>query len=228
VTGAIIVHGVEHDVLSRWPAKDPEVRLWEQSGLAFRGLPRRTETRAVWVHWTAGENPADGLMQTLRAAHTSVNFFVDQAGVIWQFADAAMATAHAGGPNVVLSANPWACSIEVANRATADGEHKRWPREVVEDTINGHAFKVTRFYDAQIVAVVALVETLCDAFGLPMDVPRDVDGKLDTNTLSIEELRTFRGVGGHFHNHRTKRDPGSEILREIANHPMHARDRNAE
>ncbi len=228
MTHAIIVNGKEHDVLARWPAKDPEVRRWGATGLHFAGLPRRTETRAVFCHWTAGENPADHVVQTLRASHTSVNFFVDQLGVIWQFADACMATAHAGGRNVVLSANPWACSIEVANRATDDGHSEQWPREVVQDTINGHTFKVTRFYEIQILSVIALVETLCTAFGIPMDVPRWPNGKLNTNTLGMGELQTFTGVCGHFHNHRTKRDPGSEILRAIADHPRHSPDRNAE
>lgn len=228
MTGHIIVNGREHDVLARWPAKDPEVRLWTKTGLALSARAKRASTRAIWVHWTGGENDAAGVLGTLKASRTSCNFYVDQTGLIWQYADAAMATAHAGGPNVVLSANPWACSIEIANRATDEGDHKKWPREVIEDELNEQRFKVTRFYDAQTVSVIALVETLCGAFGIPMDVPRDEHGKLLARTLTIDELRTFTGVAGHYHNHLTKRDPGTEILRAIADHPLHHRDWNAE
>jgi len=208
-TNAIIVNG------------DPvyvgrPVRLWNETGLAFRDRPKRTETRAVWLHLTGGERGGDGVFETLHDRGVSVNFCIDQDGTIWQYCDASVATAHAGGSDVVLSANPWAVGIEICNRANAEPSHKRWPREVASDVIRGEPFKATRFYPAQIQSAVALCNALCRAYGLPMDVPREVDGSIAARTLTIDELRSFRGVGGHFHNHLGKRDPGTEVLKSVA------------
>lgn len=209
MTNAIIING--EPVWCGSP-----VRVWNETGLGFPGRPKRTETRAVWLHWTGGENDAHGVHATLVQRGLSVNFCVDQAGVIWQFCDAALATAHAGGENVVLSANPWGVGIEVINRATPMGEHEKWPRPVVEDMIRCQHFKATDFYPDQVTSVVSLCKALTGAYGLPMDVPRDADGKLAARTLTVTELRAFHGVGGHYHNHLGKRDPGTRILRAVA------------
>jgi hypothetical protein len=194
------------------------VRVWTETGLHFPGRPKRTETRAVWLHHTGGENSADGVYRTLRAAGTSVNFFIDQEGVIWQFADAMLATAHAGGDKVVLSANPWAIGVEIANRANNEATHRpngkahQWPRELCDDVIRGKHLRVTRFYPEQIASAVALCEALCKAFGLPLAAPVEEDGKVVARTMTIDELRELRGVGAHYLNHFTKNDPGTEVL----------------
>lgn len=213
MTHSILVGGEAHYV--GYP-----VKLWTETKLAFNGRPKRPETRAVWLHHTGGERPGPGLHDTLTQGKVSVNLAVDQLGVIWQYCDADVATAHAGGANVVLSANPWAVGIEFINRANTDGPHSaakvKWPREVGRDRVHGVTFSATLLYPVQIDAGIALVETLCKAYELPMRVPTDADGNVRTDLLTLEELRDFRGVGGHMHNHRTKTDPGSEILREIA------------
>jgi hypothetical protein len=193
-----------------------EVRLWTDTKLAFKDRPKRTETRAVWLHHTGGERPGEGLFDTLRQAGTSVNFAVDQRGVVWQYCDADVVTAHAGGPRVTYTANPWAIGIEFINRANAKAWNKTWPREIGDDLVCGDRIKATRLYPIQIETGVALVELLCGAYGLPMDVPRNEAGELNIERLTIEELRTFRGVGGHYHNHTVKLDPHTEILRAVA------------
>lgn len=191
-----------------------ETRVWTETGMHFRSRPKRSETRAVWVHWTATESSAPTLFRNMQASGLSVNFYVDQLGVIWQFCDAGVATAHAGGENVVLSANPWAIGIEVANRASADPAHKdaaKWPREVVEDTVRGKKLRITDFYEEQTESVAALCSALCGSFGLPLEVPHE-DGKVLARTMTLDELRDFRGVGGHYFNHHSKNDPGTRLL----------------
>lgn len=193
-----------------------EVRLWTDTKLAFKDRPKRTETRAVWLHHTGGERPGEGLFSTLKQAGTSVNFAVDQSGVVWQYCDADVVTAHAGGPRVIYTANPWAVSIEFINRANHEAWHKTWPRELGDEVVCGDHVKATQLYPIQVERGVALVELLCEAYALPMDVPRNEAGELNTGRLTLEELRTFRGVGGHYHNHTVKMDPHTKILRAVA------------
>lgn len=193
-----------------------EVRLWSETGLAFKDHPKRPETRAVWLHHTGGERGGPGVFETLCGSRVSANALIDQRGVLWQYCDFDVATAHAGGERVFLSANPWAASIEFANRANAQAHHKSWPRELATDFVCGSRIKATRLYPEQIATGVAAVEKLCAFYGLPMDVPRNAAGELETGRLSRDELLTFRGVGGHYHNHRSKLDPHTEVLRAVA------------
>jgi hypothetical protein len=209
VNTAIMVKGQAHDV-------GYEVRLWSDTGLAFKDRPKRTETRAVWTHHTGGERGGEGLFDTLKSGNVSVNLAVDQRGVIWQYCDADVVTAHAGGPKVTFTANPWAVGIEFINRANAKAWHKRWPRELGTDFVCGSKIRATRLYPIQIEVGVALVEVLCGAYALPMDVSRTSEGEIKTDRLTIDELRAFRGVGAHFYNHKVKLDPHTEILRAVA------------
>ena len=165
-----------------------------------RGL--RTETRAVALHWTGGEGGGEQVHRVLRERGLSVQFFVDQEGHIWQYADASARCAHIG------LANGYTVGIEIANRANGTPNAK-WPREVYEERLHGETFKCSAFYPAQVAAVTELTQTLCKAYGLPYEAPAS-----DT-VLSATELRAVRGVLGHFHVSRRKVDPGTLLLREM-------------
>lgn len=197
-------------------ACDANVRTWSDTGIGFVTRPRRTQTRGIVLHWTGGEAGGRGVYQTLVERGLSVNFCVDQDGSVWQYCDADRMTAHAGGVDAVLSANPWAVGIEIVNRGSPLQPDHGVHREQTLDTIHGKLVHVTSFLPEQIAAALALCEALCKAFGLPMDVPRDHDGMLECGLMNRVELASFRGVLGHYHNNPMKTDPGNEILRAVA------------
>lgn len=61
----------------------------------------------------------------------------------------------------------------------------------------------------QYAALTKLTAALCRVLpNLPCDYPRDASGKLITKKLSDEELKTYRGVLGHYHVQTNKTDPG--------------------
>lgn len=178
--------------------------------LQFRALGKRRETRAVVWHWTGGEGGGSQVFSVLQERALSVHFTIDQAGVVWQYCDADAFCAHARG------ANAWSVGVEISNRANATAEHPKWPRSVALDTIHGRTARHTRFLPAQIEAAKALADALARAYGLPHAVPRAASGDVIARTLRLAELEGYRGHLGHYHLSAAKRDPGTELLRELA------------
>lgn len=188
-----------------------DVRTWnEPGGLRFFTRTVRSSTRAVMLHHTGGEGGGEQVHRTLVTRRLSVHFTIDQLGTIWQYVDADAYCQHAG------KANPWSVGVEIANRARAPGAHPIWTREECVDRVHGRNRKATRFYAAQIDAALELVRALCSAYDLPIDVPRDADGKLVRTVLPANDLAAFRGVCGHYHANLKKVDPGTEILCKVA------------
>jgi N-acetyl-anhydromuramyl-L-alanine amidase AmpD len=200
VSNAILIDGHPHYV-------GREVRVWTETGLEFPALGKRTETRAVVVHHTGGEGDAAQVHRVLKGRGLSVQFFIDHLGIIHQFTDASARASHAG------TANGWSCGIEVQNRANANAVQRGIKREVVLERIHGKEAKRTTFLPEQVVSVLALVEVLCKAYGLPMEVP--LTGS-DVSATVIPNPAMFRGVIGHLHLKATKVDPGLAILRAVA------------
>ncbi len=179
-----------------------EVRTWHDTELGFAALGKRTETRAVGLHWTGGEGGGAQVHRVLKSRGLSVQFFIDQLGVIWQYADASSRCAHIG------LANGYTVGIEIANRATP-AVNAKWPRDVYPERVHGKSFKCTAFYPAQVKAATELTQALCKAYGLPYETPAS-----DT-VLSPAELKAVRGVLAHFHVSRRKVDCGTRLLREM-------------
>lgn len=209
-TGGFIVAG-GRQVPCALPVEQPSTHH-----LTFPGLRPRRVTDLVVCHWSGGEGDADRMHSTLRDAEYSVQFFIDAAGTITQFCDADMLCSHATGMNAR------AVGIEIANRASYDPkdprEATRLPkRTLLREKIRGSDVTYTSFLPAQVRACHALVIALCEAYGLPLDVPRGADGGLNPNELKPAELAAFRGVVGHYHwSPRRKQDPGLALLRSIA------------
>ena len=196
------------------------VRTWHETGLLFPALKPRKRTDLICLHWTAAENPPDAVHRNMRAHKDedgkpeplSVHFVVDQAGVVWQMADANAFAAHAAG------VNERAVGIEIINR----GDDTRVPtkgvqRDTIIEVIHGRQVKYAAFKPAQVVAVVELVQALCEAYGLPMRVPTE-GGDVVPGALSKGQLEAFRGVIGHLHTKGGKRDPGVRLLRLVQAH----------
>lgn len=202
MTGRIIVGGRE-------VACDAVVKTWHEHGLSFATEGPRTETRAVALHWTGGEGDGRQVHRVLRERHLSVQFCIEHDGTIYQYTDANARCMHAG------LANGWSVGIEISNRANGQ-PHAKWTRSTYLEEVHDKTFRCSRFYAEQIEASIALTKALCRAYGLPFDVPRDSAGELVTTTLGTRELAAYRGVLGHYHVTRRKVDPGTELLRAIA------------
>lgn len=187
------------------------VEPWTVNRLAFPGLGKRSATDLVVLHWTGGEGGAEQVHRTLRSKSLSVHFVVDADGAVTQHCDADMLCAHAAGMNVR------AVGIEVVNRATDEAD--RVPRRtLMREKIRGRDTTYTAFLPAQVRSCIALCIALCEAYGLPLDVPRVAPGgDVLAREFTAQELAAYRGVCGHFHwSPAGKRDPGLAVLRAVA------------
>jgi hypothetical protein len=188
------------------------VRTWHETGLWFMGLKPREQTQMVVLHWTAAENPPTAVHRNMSAGGLSVHFVIDQAGTVFQMADANACCAHAKG------VNDRSVGIEIINRGDAVGvPDKGVQRDTVIETIHGRQVKYAAFKSAQVVAVVALVQALCEAYGLPLRVPTE-RGDVVAGALPKAQLASFRGVIGHLHTKSSKRDCGVRLLRLVQGH----------
>lgn len=169
----------------------------------FPALGRRTETRAVVLHWTGGRGLASQVHRTLVQRNLSVHFCIDPDGGVYQYADAALRCSHAG------LANAWSIGIEIVNPATPGSTGELVPRALETETIHGLRAKHSAFTGAQVAAALTLTSACCKAYGLPVRSPDHA------GVLSLAELAGFRGVLGHLHISQHKRDPGLSILRAV-------------
>lgn len=208
---------------------DPVVG-WHESKLEFFGLPKRSETRCVVLHWTGGSNLGPGLFETIHGRGLSVHFGVEPNGKVYQYCDADRRCAHAGsaddddGDGVVVSGNSCSIGIEIVNPAKVSAGGARAPaRPLVSEKIHGQTKQATGFTDQQTQVVLKLVKVLCAAYGLPLLVPTAPDGDVLATIMGEAAFKHFRGVCGHLHLTKRKRDPGLALLREVANlQPQHS------
>ncbi len=175
----------------------------------FAGLARRTETRCICLHWTGGRRGGPSVFKTLQKRGLSVQFSIDSDGAIWQFCDAQLRCSHAAG------ANSWSIGIEMTNPAQPKQAFGDAPRAVVVENIHGQDLQHTTFTAEQMAAALALTQTLCKAYGLPLAVPMDGRDVLSTQAPK-ELLGSFRGVIGHLNVTTRKVDPGLAVLRAVA------------
>ena len=188
------------------------VEQWQSHGCTFPGAkPRTRKTRLAVLHWTGGEGGLEQVHKTLRDAGTSVQFFVDNHGHAYQLCDADMECAHASGMNA------FGPGVEVANRASDEAD--RVPkRPLLKERFAGSDAVYTSFLPDQVKAVHALVASLCEAYGIPLDVPRDsTTGDVLARQFTPAELAAYTGIVGHCHwSPKRKRDPGLALLRSVA------------
>jgi N-acetyl-anhydromuramyl-L-alanine amidase AmpD len=201
---------------------------WKEHGLHFAGVDRH-ETRAIVVHHTGGAGLAPQVFRTLRTRlslrtgkpmNLSAHFCVEPTGVVYQYCDANLRCQHAGsiddtdGDGLQESANACTVGIEVVNPASGMQITRGVRRALVREEIHGVEQVSSAFTVEQTASTLALIHALCGAYGLPVDVPMDGDGVLAT-VMPEADFRRFRGVCGHLHLTRRKRDPGLAILRAV-------------
>lgn len=209
---ALIIGGEK--VPCRWPVFD-----WTEHGMKFEpgdGARQRKLPIDLFVwHWTGGEGNATQLYNVLDRKDFGVEFYVDQGGGIFQFADPVFVDTFDAG-----FVNPRSVGCEIAS--VGHGPiNPRWPRERYTMKLNGRKVAPARFYDAQIQAALALADAVSDAIPtLPKKVPKGLFGfgGLVTRTLTPRELRTVKGHIGHFHVNAEKTDPGADLLEALIAH----------
>lgn len=63
------------------------------------------------------------------------------------------------------------------------------------------------FYDVQERAVAELVKVVCNICSIPLETPRDKDGKIISTAMKQEDLNKYRGIIGHYMITTNKIDP---------------------
>ena len=208
---AMLCNGVPCEV------RGVDLRTWHTTGLLFdHATVRRRRTALVCVHWTGATNPAHRVFENMsthrdargRPDPYSVHFVIDPLGIVWQMMDASIFGAHAQG------VNDRAIGIELIGKGD-DLRGETWTeRDTVIERIHGENVRYRAFTPAQTGACIKLVEALCGVYELPMVVP-ERGGDVLAAVMPARELAGFRGVIGHLHTKKTKRDPGLRILRAI-------------
>jgi hypothetical protein len=196
---------------------DAKVYTWHETGLYFDYCRvNRRRTQQIVVHWTGAENPPEQLFENMRLNKSelgkpeplSVHFAVDVQGAVYQFMDTQAFGAHAQG------VNDKSIGIEVICKGDAISPSRGVFRVMTAERIHNQTVTYAAFTPAQTRTVLALTETLCRAYSLPMKVPL-LGPNVYPTALPDAVRATFQGVIGHLHVKTTKRDPGLEILRAI-------------
>ncbi len=203
--GSVVLDGFDTPIMAR-----------TFQGRPFVHAPKRQQ-RPRWIvlHWTASERvgtPGDDLLhKSLSRRGLSVDFFVDNDGVIFQHNDPGESyTRHAG------RINSQAIGIEVSNygwvpRARPVPKLGR-DRETYRAAVHGRPVKMANYYPLQQRAVNVLVSALCDAF----EIPRRVElAPFTQRRRAYLDDPQQGGVMGHLHCHRSKVDPGPRVLQAV-------------
>lgn len=197
--------------------------------------------RGIVFHWTGAENPATRVISTLKKRELSIHFVIEKDGTIVQTANLDTRCAHAGVANDFLGCEivgrGFARREDVKGSSLRERTELDWsePRDVYRDDIAGKRIHFSAFYPRQIIAVLKLSEHLAGTVPFPRRIPERVVKKPSElyaiqreDGLWIEpdfsrvyrrwrnpRVRDFRGVMGHFHVHKTKCDPGTQIFRSL-------------
>lgn len=203
-TPGVEFHNMRHRGLW-WDADDPGARN------------RIEPIRALVVHHTAGEGDVEQVYRTLRNSKNragrpsplSVHFIID-GGSIYQMADIATVTQHAG------TANGWSVGVEICSRGTAPNLPAH-SRPEYSDTAHGRRLDFLRFTSDEVRAAKALCRVFCELTGLPHTFPIEdgTSAMVRRGELSAKELRNWHGLLGHMHITSRKFDPSPHIMDDI-------------
>lgn len=86
----------------------------------------------------------------------------------------------------------------------------------VRGQVQGRELTQYDFTPEQYDSLIRLTAALSRVFpNMPLDYPRDAEGRLVTTKLDEDSLRRFRGVIGHFHIQEDKVDPGPAMQWDV-------------
>ena len=211
------------------PINWDKVVLWDdQGGLickegtysSYAGKEERKVTMFV-NHWDVCLS-AESCAKVIEKRGISVHFNIDNDGTIYQLLDTQHAAWQAGNRTV----NHCSVGVEISNAYYQ--KYQSWyekngfgPRPVWSD-VEVHERKLKPFlgfYDVQMEAAAALWKAIHDAYGIPLDCPRDSNGKMLKTVDPSVPSGEFQGVVHHFHVTKRKIDaagfPIDEYLEKI-------------
>lgn len=210
---------------------------------AFGGVrPTKHQPDLIVIHFTAAENGMPGFFRNIGSRKTrdgrglSVHLFTDYAGVTWQLAAFNEICRHAGVANSRggIPSIGWEIQSRGVDRGGIyDGKgpaastmrrwRKKYPRGVYLDTVQGKEKHFATYTADQLDAVSAIASVLCDELRIPARIPAWAapkgggSGYVFRKRLPTHYFRQFQGVIGHYHCHKTKVDPGTQVLEELVN-----------
>lgn len=165
---------------------------------------RKVITTVVLHH--DGGHSSPGCFRTLLNRGLSTHFMIDGDGTVYQAADVADQTSHAGEVNsmsVGIDLNNRAINLNKNPDAEANG---RTPSE--EHVINGGVFRSWNYTEEQYRSLIAVLDVLVKAVGIEPVFPVGEDGRILYYVLDSPPATQFRGIQCHWHSDAWKWDPG--------------------
>tara|TARA_B100001989_G_scaffold247546_1_gene219892 strand:- start:725 stop:1240 length:516 start_codon:yes stop_codon:yes gene_type:complete len=134
----------------------------------------------------------------------SIHFGIDADGTIYQLLDTQHAAWQAGGRKW----NHTGIGVEICNPYYEKYQDKNNPRPMITNgTCHGRSMKpFMGFYPIQIKALTALWAAIHQGLGIPLEVPLDDNGDLETGVDARCEAATFDGFINHYNLTRRKID----------------------
>lgn len=177
---------------------------WGSAGAdAVTGL--RTAVHSVVLHHD-GCFSSSACYRTLVLRCLSTHVMIDRDGQVYQCADLADRTYHAGSMNNV------AVGIDLNNRAhnLLSEPHAEMDGGVPSPvrTINGGSFRSWNYTDAQYDALVEVLRVVIDALGIEPVFPLDEQGSILYSVVDSPPAEQFKGFLCHWHITPQKWDPG--------------------
>jgi len=218
--GHIICHDTEHPISWDKVYALPQQENWKASQTHvtshMKDRPKEIIDKFV-CHWDAGLN-SEGCIRTMNSRGFHVHFCIDNDGSIIQIHDTKRPLGHATSP----AANMYSIGVEVSNAYyskyqqtyIANGFGARPIRKgavvrgiVLEDHLG--------FYDVQLQALKALIESVSNFYSFPIKFPLNPDGTLISETMRESEIKSFKGVLNHFQTANDKIDCAGEPIKEL-------------
>jgi hypothetical protein len=217
------LHPIKWDKLKIF-SQEPGYRV--AADYAGNQYPMRSKDKITMFvcHWDAGYDSL-GCIRAFNSARQDGNkyhtqFCIDNDGTIIQVHDCATTTAHAGNVNFI------SVGVEISNAAsskdlTLEQINEKYvkkgfpPRPIRDAIVRGRPYRHVGFYDIQLKALKALIESVCSFYNIPIKFPVDANGKVITDTIPISKLKNFKGIINHYHESVDKVDCAGEPIKEL-------------
>jgi N-acetyl-anhydromuramyl-L-alanine amidase AmpD len=165
----------------------------------------RTVVHSVVLHHDGCFSP-DACYRTLVSRCLSTHVMIGRDGHVYQAADLADRTYHAGSMNNVaigIDLNNRAHNLLSEPHAELDGGEPSPVR-----TINGGSFRSWNYTEAQYASLVEVLRVLVDALGIEPVFPMDEQGSILYSVVDSPPAEAFKGFLCHWHITPQKWDPG--------------------
>ena len=169
---------------------------------SYAGKPDRKPNHFV-NHWDVCRS-TKSMAKVIAKRGISIHFGIDSDGTIYQLLDTQHAAWQAGGRKW----NHTGIGVEICNPYYEKYQDKNNPRPMITNgTCHGRSMKpFMGFYPIQIKALTALWAAIHQGLGIPLEVPLDDNGDLETGVDARCEAATFDGFINHYNLTRRKID----------------------